>query len=83
MESMKENKPLLYSLVATGSFIALLALGWSPELCEQFAIIDFPDDVSIFFKNIIRSRLILFIFFPVPQRLNSSFSFGLLPVFDH
>ena len=46
MESMRENKALLYSLVSTGSFIVLLALGWSPELCEQFGIVNFPDEVS-------------------------------------
>ena len=48
MESMRENKALLYSLVSTGSFILLLALGWSPELCEQFSIVDFPDEVSLY-----------------------------------
>ena len=46
MESMRENKALLYSLVSTGSFIVLLAQGWSPELCEQFGIVNFPDEVS-------------------------------------
>ena len=46
MESMRENKALLYSLVSTGSFIVLLALGWSPELCEQFGIVNFPNEVS-------------------------------------
>ena len=46
MESLRENKALMYSLSATGSFIALLALGWVPELSEQFGIIDFPDEVS-------------------------------------
>ena len=45
MESMRENRALLYSLVSTGSFIVLLALGWSPDLCEQFGIVNFPDEV--------------------------------------
>ena len=46
MESLRENTALLYSLVATSSFIVLLALGWVPELSEQFGIIDFPDEVK-------------------------------------
>ena len=45
MESLRENTALLYSLCATASFIALLALGWVPELSEQFGIVDFPDEV--------------------------------------
>jgi cation-transporting ATPase 13A1 len=46
MESMRENKALLYSLVSTGSFIFLLACGVIPELSEQFGIIDFPPEVT-------------------------------------
>ena len=46
MESLKENKALMYSLSGTGTFIVLLALGWLPEVSEQFGIVDFPPDVS-------------------------------------
>merc|ERR1719219_2103906 len=42
MESLWENKALLYALSATASFILILALGWLPELDEQFGIIEFP-----------------------------------------
>jgi hypothetical protein len=45
MESMRENKALLYSLLATGTFIFLLACGLVPELSEQFGIIEFPPEV--------------------------------------
>ena len=45
MESLWENKALLYALSATGSFILILALGWLPELDEQFGIIEFPQEV--------------------------------------
>jgi len=46
MESLVENKALLYSLMSTAGFIAVLALGWIPELSEQFGVVDFPDEVS-------------------------------------
>ncbi len=45
MESLGENRSLLYSLAGTAGFIALLVLGWVPELCEQFGVVDFPDEV--------------------------------------
>ena len=45
MESLRENKALLYSLSGTGAFIFILAIGWIPELSEQFGIIDFPPEV--------------------------------------
>ena len=51
MESLRENKALMYSLTATGSFIFLLAVGWLPELSEQFGIIDFPPEVKKTIKN--------------------------------
>ena len=51
MESLRENKALMYSLSATGSFIFLLAVGWLPELSEQFGIIDFPPEVCIICFN--------------------------------
>jgi hypothetical protein len=47
MESLRENTALMYSLSATGSFILLLALGWIPELSEQFGIVDFPPEVCV------------------------------------
>ena len=45
MESLWENKALLYALSGTGSLILILALGWLPELDEQFGIIEFPPEV--------------------------------------
>merc|ERR1719445_1060038 len=44
MESLWENKALLYALSGTASFILILALGWLPELDEQFGIIEFPPE---------------------------------------
>ena len=71
MESMRENKPLLLSLLSTGSFILLLATGWSPDLCHQFGIIEFPEtfrSVLIrvlaidFFLSLIVDRICLMLF---------------------
>ena len=45
MESMRENRALLYSLMGTGTFIFLLACGVIPEISEQFGIVDFPPEV--------------------------------------
>ena len=47
MESIRENRPLMISLVGTYSFIVFLALGWSSDLCEQFGIVQFPEEVCI------------------------------------
>ena len=71
MESLRENKALMYSLCATGSFIALLALGWLPEISDQFGIVDFPDEfrdlliivlVADFFMSMFFDRLCLILF---------------------
>merc|ERR1711860_183339 len=71
MESLRENTALLYSLFCTGSFIVLLALGWMPEVSEQFGIIDFPDDYREkllqvlaldFFASLTVDRICLFLF---------------------
>lgn len=46
MESLLQNKSLLYSLIGNAAVILGLACGFLPELAEQFEIIDFPSDVS-------------------------------------
>lgn len=48
MESLSQNKALLYSVVCSGGAVLALALGLVPDLAAQFEIIDFPPDVSIF-----------------------------------
>lgn len=50
MESLKENKALLYSILGSGGVVLALALGLVPELSDQFEIIDFPPDVSKYIK---------------------------------
>ena len=45
MESLFENKPLLYSLTAAASTILLLTSGTFEDLCQQFEIVPMPDKV--------------------------------------
>eukprot|EP00096_Caligus_rogercresseyi_P012555 TRINITY_DN5301_c0_g1_i4.p1 TRINITY_DN5301_c0_g1~~TRINITY_DN5301_c0_g1_i4.p1 ORF type:complete len:516 (-),score=129.42 TRINITY_DN5301_c0_g1_i4:108-1655(-) len=44
MKPMSKNRNLLMCLLGTASFIALLSLGWIPNLNEQFGIVAFPDE---------------------------------------
>merc|ERR1712212_1263624 len=44
MESLTDNRPLLYSLAGAGGFVVMLALGWLPEFSNQFSIVDFSDE---------------------------------------
>ena len=48
MESILENKYLLYSLLGTMGAIFALALGIVPKISSTFEIVDFPNDVSCF-----------------------------------
>lgn len=47
MESLTENKALLYSIMGSGGVVLALTLGTAPPLSEMFEIIEFPADVSI------------------------------------
>lgn len=47
MESLTQNKSLLYSLLTSSAVILSLACGILPEIAMQLEIVDFPDDVSI------------------------------------
>lgn len=44
MESLTENKPLLYSLIFSGGAITCLASGIVPELTEQFELVHLPPE---------------------------------------
>jgi len=46
MESLLENKPLLYSLLASSFFLLNLVTGITPELNEYFEIVIFQNEVS-------------------------------------
>lgn len=47
MESLRENKYLLYSILLSASIVIGLALNVSPELTSTFEIVDIPDEVRI------------------------------------
>lgn len=47
MESLRENRLLMYSILASSSVVLCLALNLVPDLQSAFQIIDFPNDVSI------------------------------------
>lgn len=46
MESLNENRPLMFSILGSTLFIFALALGVFPEVAQQFEIVDFPFEVS-------------------------------------
>lgn len=46
METLRQNKALLNSILVSGGVVVALTLGVFPDLSAQFEIIDFPPDVS-------------------------------------
>ncbi|KAF2366163.1 P-type ATPase [Trinorchestia longiramus] len=44
MESLRENRALLVSLLCTGGLVMALAMGIIPQFAEQFEIVDFPPE---------------------------------------
>ena len=50
MESLTENKALLYSIIGSAGAILALAMGIFPEMAYQFEIVDFPAEVSAIFS---------------------------------
>lgn len=62
MESLRENKLLMYSILASSTVVIFLALGLSPDLLNTFQIIDFPDDVSFLLLFLIQKLIFFFPF---------------------
>lgn len=71
MESLRQNKALLYSIVGSGTVVLALTLGILPELAAQFEIIDFPPEFRIillqvlfadFFFSYLVDRICLWLF---------------------
>lgn len=53
MESLSENKALLYSLMGSGGVVMSLALGVVPEFAQQFEIVDFPPEYRIILVKVL------------------------------
>lgn len=53
MESLAQNKALLFSLVGNSAVILLLACGFLPNLAVQFEIVDFPTHFRIILVQIL------------------------------
>lgn len=52
MESLQQNKALLFSLLGNSAVILLLACGFLPDLAVQFEIVNFPSQVSFAYARI-------------------------------
>ena len=57
MESLTENRSLLYSLAGAGGFVVMLALGWLPEFSDQFSIVDFSDEFRSILLQVFRYNI--------------------------
>lgn len=51
MESLWENKALLYSVAASAGAILSLAVGIVPDIANHFEIVEFTNEVSKFVKS--------------------------------
>ncbi|CAF0986240.1 unnamed protein product [Didymodactylos carnosus] len=56
MESLRSNKPLLYSLIFSFTFIICLIFNLLPQVTEQFQIVIIPDDIAFFSINLKAKR---------------------------
>lgn len=59
MESLWENKPLLYSLFGSAAAIVALTSGMLPDLATQFEIVEFPPDFRALLLQVLAMDLIL------------------------
>ncbi|XP_054714931.1 endoplasmic reticulum transmembrane helix translocase-like [Uloborus diversus] len=71
MESLVENKPLMYSTLMSGTAILMLVTGLSPDFSDMFSIVDFPHEFqnivlftlfADFFLSFLVDRVSLFLF---------------------
>uniref|UniRef100_A0A8C5PIQ4 Endoplasmic reticulum transmembrane helix translocase n=1 Tax=Leptobrachium leishanense TaxID=445787 RepID=A0A8C5PIQ4_9ANUR len=53
MESLKENKPLLYSIIFSGLAIMGLLSGTSPEFNDLFSIVDIPTEFKLVIAKVL------------------------------
>ncbi|KAG6444003.1 hypothetical protein O3G_MSEX003141 [Manduca sexta] len=53
MEGLRDNKPLLYSIVVSGGTVLALAAGIFPELSSKFEIVYFPPDYRVILVQVL------------------------------
>ncbi|XP_077506976.1 endoplasmic reticulum transmembrane helix translocase isoform X2 [Amblyomma americanum] len=58
MESLSENKPLLYSLLISGTSVIALVIGIAPDVAKQFEIVPFPADMQQILLQVLALDLI-------------------------
>ncbi|KAK1153795.1 manganese-transporting ATPase 13A1-like [Acipenser oxyrinchus oxyrinchus] len=80
MESLQENKPLLWSIALSGLAILGLLSGSSPEFNEQFSLVDIPFEFKLviaqvlavdFFAALLVDRLLQFVLGSVSLKIPS------------
>ncbi|XP_043596060.1 endoplasmic reticulum transmembrane helix translocase [Bombus pyrosoma] len=59
MESLLQNKSLLYSLIGNATVILALACGFLPNLAAQFEIVDFPSDFRSLLVQVLIADFVL------------------------
>uniref|UniRef100_A0A7M4F5R3 Endoplasmic reticulum transmembrane helix translocase n=1 Tax=Crocodylus porosus TaxID=8502 RepID=A0A7M4F5R3_CROPO len=59
MESLRENKPLLWSIVLSGLAIVGLLTGSSPEFSEQFGLVEIPTEFKIVIAQVLLADFFL------------------------
>ncbi|OWR44040.1 ATPase type 13A1 [Danaus plexippus plexippus] len=58
MEGLRDNKPLLYSIVLSGGLVFSLATGVMPDLSNMFEIVDFPNDFRVILVQVLIADMV-------------------------
>ncbi|CAG9784593.1 unnamed protein product [Diatraea saccharalis] len=58
MEGLRDNKPLLYSVLASGGAVLALAAGLFPDLSNTFEIVYFPPDYRVILVQVLIADMV-------------------------
>ncbi|KAM3962708.1 endoplasmic reticulum transmembrane helix translocase [Aphomia sociella] len=58
MEGLRDNKPLLYSILVSGGAVLALAAGLVPELSNMFEIVYFPPDFRLILVQVLIADMV-------------------------
>ncbi|KAI1289846.1 Endoplasmic reticulum transmembrane helix translocase [Halotydeus destructor] len=58
MESLLQNRPLMWSIVSSLSAVFCLVTGVFPDLCEQFSVVEFPPEFQKVVLGVLSADLI-------------------------